>query len=72
MLAAGTVAVVTPAGLGVRDVALATMLGSALTPGGAAVFALLSRTALLAADLLLLPLGVALRWVARGQSDGEE
>jgi glycosyltransferase 2 family protein len=48
----GFLVVVAPAGLGVREAALALVLGPALPPGGAAAVALLSRLVMTAADLL--------------------
>ena len=59
----GFLIVVIPAGLGVREVALATLLGqeAAIAPSEANILAILARVGIVVAELLMLVVGVYLR-----------
>lgn len=62
--AAGFVVIIAPAGLGVREVVLKLTMGSVLTSANATALAVLSRTSLVLADLVLGVAGIA--FVAAG------
>lgn len=58
---AGTVAIVAPAGLGVREWSLAFLLGPVIGPGSAALLALALRAWLVAGELVVLLLALGMR-----------
>jgi hypothetical protein len=66
---AGTVAIVAPAGLGVREWTLAFLLGPVIGPGAAALLALALRVWLVAGEVVVLVLALGLRDPAVGAGD---
>jgi len=53
----GLVAVVSPGGLGIREAILVALLGSVVTPAGAAVIAIASRVWITVAELICAGVG---------------
>jgi uncharacterized membrane protein YbhN (UPF0104 family) len=65
--AVGFLAIVVPAGVGVREMVLAAVLSPVTGPGAALTMAALSRFVILLAEVVLAAAGTAARWTRKGR-----